>query len=74
MMWSQRISSFERPIAISQGTNVLVWNDTQKIINEAFKILEGKEKQGKAYELWDGKTAPRIVSILINQENLSRLS
>ncbi|UCD84845.1 MAG: UDP-N-acetylglucosamine 2-epimerase (non-hydrolyzing) [Deltaproteobacteria bacterium] len=56
----------ERPITISQGTNVLVWNNTQKIINEAFKVLDGKGKQGKAYELWDGKTAPRIVDILVN--------
>ena len=56
----------ERPITISQGTNVLVWNDTQKIIDEAFKILDGKKKKGKVYELWDGKTAPRIVDILVN--------
>ncbi len=74
MMWSQRISSFERPIAISQGMNVLVWNDTRKIIDEAAKILDGQRKQANVYKLWDGKTAQRIVKILINQKNLSRLS
>ena len=36
----------ERPITIDQGTNVLVWNDTQKIIDEAFKILDGEERRG----------------------------
>ncbi|MCJ7508808.1 MAG: UDP-N-acetylglucosamine 2-epimerase (non-hydrolyzing) [candidate division Zixibacteria bacterium] len=55
----------ERPITISQGTNVLVWNDTQKIIDEAFKILNGKGKKGNCPEFWDGKTAERIVETLV---------
>jgi len=46
----------ERPITIKEGTNVLVWNDTQKIVEEAFKILEGKGKKTKIPEYWDGKT------------------
>jgi UDP-N-acetylglucosamine 2-epimerase (non-hydrolysing) len=55
----------ERPITISQGTNVLVWNDTQKIIDEAFIILNGKGKRGDRPELWDGRAAERIVEILV---------
>jgi UDP-N-acetylglucosamine 2-epimerase (non-hydrolysing) len=54
----------ERPITINQGTNVLVWNDTQKIINEAFKALDGKGKRGNRPEMWDGKASERIVNIL----------
>jgi UDP-N-acetylglucosamine 2-epimerase (non-hydrolysing) len=54
----------ERPITISEGTNVLVWNDTEKIIKEAFKILDGKEKKAKIPSYWDGKTAQRIIQIL----------
>lgn len=54
----------ERPITISQGTNILVGNDTERIIEEAFKILEGKRKQGSVYKLWDGRTAKRIVEVL----------
>jgi UDP-N-acetylglucosamine 2-epimerase (non-hydrolysing) len=57
----------ERPITISGGTNVLVWNDTQKIIDEAFKILNGKGKQGNCPELWDGKAAERIVEVLLKR-------
>lgn len=51
-------------ITHKQGTNTLVGNDTKKIIAEAFKILGGKEKKGSCPELWDGKTAERIVDIL----------
>jgi len=54
----------ERPITISQGTNVLVWNDTQTIIEEAFKILDGNAKKGKCPEFWDGMTAERIIDII----------
>ena len=45
----------ERPITISQGTNVLVWNDTEKIIDEAFKILDGKGKKGIVPNLGMGR-------------------
>ena len=54
----------ERPVTVSQGTNTLVWNDTERILEEAFNILDGKGKTGSCPELWDGKTAERIVSIL----------
>ncbi len=55
----------ERPIIISQGTNVLVWNGTQKIVDEAMKILDGKGEKGCCPQLWDGKAAERIVDILV---------
>jgi len=57
----------ERPITIKEGTNILVWNDTPQIIEEAFKILEGRGKKAKIPEYWDGKTAERIVKILVEQ-------
>jgi UDP-N-acetylglucosamine 2-epimerase (non-hydrolysing) len=57
----------ERPITIKEGTNVLVWNDTQKIVEEAFKILEGRGKKTKIPEYWDGRTAERIIKILVEQ-------
>jgi UDP-N-acetylglucosamine 2-epimerase (non-hydrolysing) len=54
----------ERPITIKEGTNILVWNDTEKIVKEALKVLGGKRKKVKIPEYWDGKTAERIVKIL----------
>ncbi len=59
----------ERPITITQGTNTLVWNNTETIITEAFKILDGKGKKGSCPELWDGKTAERIVGMLTTYTN-----
>jgi len=57
----------ERPVTISQGTNTLVGDDTQRIIAETFKILDGEGKRGTCPEFWDGKTAERIVGILVNR-------
>lgn len=55
----------ERPVTITEGTNTIVGNDHNKIMNEVGSILEGKVKQGKIPELWDGKTAERIVNVLV---------
>ena len=54
----------ERPITLTRGTNTLVWHDTQRIVEEAGKILNGTGKTGNCPELWDGKAAERIVEIL----------
>jgi len=54
----------ERPATITNGSNVLVCNNTDKIIEEAFKIIDGREKKGNCPEMWDGKAGERIVDIL----------
>jgi UDP-N-acetylglucosamine 2-epimerase (non-hydrolysing) len=54
----------ERPVTIKQGTNILIGSDNQRIIKETEIILNGRGKKGKVPELWDGKAAERIVSIL----------
>jgi UDP-N-acetylglucosamine 2-epimerase (non-hydrolysing) len=59
----------ERPITISEGTNVLVWNDTERIVREAFQVLDGKAKKAKIPALWDGKAAERIVKILVREHS-----
>ncbi len=54
----------ERPITVEIGSNVLVGTDTERIIAEAQKVLDGNAKKGQIPELWDGKAAERIVRIL----------
>jgi len=55
----------ERPITLSQGTNLLVGTDSAKIVAAASHILAGKGKAGRIPPLWDGHTAKRIVDILL---------
>jgi UDP-N-acetylglucosamine 2-epimerase (non-hydrolysing) len=57
----------ERPVTIEKGTNILVGNDRGRILEESFKILNGKGKKGKIPYLWDGKAAERIVDILLGR-------
>lgn len=54
----------ERPITVTEGTNVIVGTDKQKILDESEKIIRGNGKFGKIPELWDGNAAQRIVNIL----------
>ena len=56
--------STERPITVTEGTNVVVGTDEQKILNECQKILNGEGKHGNIPELWDGGAAKRIVDII----------
>jgi len=61
----------ERPITVSEGTNTLVGLDPERLKQEAFQILGGKGKQGRAPALWDGQAAQRIVDILKQKMPLS---
>jgi len=57
----------ERPITVSQGTNIIVGSDRKKIIKEIRNILKSKIKKAKIPEKWDGKTSKRIVKIITNK-------
>ena len=54
----------ERPVTVKKGTNTLVGGSANKIIVEVGRILSGRGKSGKCPELWDGRTARRIVQVL----------
>jgi len=51
----------ERPITVSEGTNVIVGLDVAKISTEVARIMAGAGKRGRVPEGWDGKAAERIV-------------
>ena len=56
----------ERPETITIGTNELIGTDP-KNISPAMKILfAGKWKKGGIPELWDGKSAIRIINYIMN--------
>jgi UDP-N-acetylglucosamine 2-epimerase (non-hydrolysing) len=54
----------ERPITVTEGTNVLVGTDPSRICAEARKVLSGQGRSGRCPELWDGHAAERIVAVL----------
>ena len=56
----------ERPITVSQGTNVLVGRDPARLSVEVARVLAGKAKKGTVPRLWDGKAGERIAEVLLS--------
>jgi UDP-N-acetylglucosamine 2-epimerase (non-hydrolysing) len=57
-------SNTERPITCAEGTNQLVGNDRERILDAARRVLDGSPFAGRVPEKWDGKAAERIVQVL----------
>lgn len=57
----------ERPVTVTEGTNVLAGTDPQRIVAEVRKVLEGKEKRSRRPALWDGMAAHRLIGILAEE-------
>jgi UDP-N-acetylglucosamine 2-epimerase (non-hydrolysing) len=60
----------ERPVTVTEGTNIMVGTDKNKILREGNKILNNEQKKGKIPEKWDGKAAQRIVDVLLKLKNM----
>lgn len=58
----------ERPVTVIEGTNQLVGQDPDKIVNAAREIMAGKTKRGQVPQLWDGHAAERIVNVLLHDK------
>jgi UDP-N-acetylglucosamine 2-epimerase (non-hydrolysing) len=56
----------ERPETITLGTNELIGTNPKAIKPAMDKLFSGKWKKGSIPEWWDGKTAERIVEILLD--------
>jgi len=59
----------ERPITVDVGTNTITNIDPDKILQTVSQINDGNYKSGNIPELWDGKTAKRVVDVLKIQNN-----
>ncbi len=54
----------ERPITVTEGTNIVVGTDPRALQPHVEAILAGGGKTGRMPALWDGRTAQRIAGIL----------
>ena len=54
----------ERPETIKLGSNVLVGTDPDKLLPYLEKLFDNNWKKSEIPELWDGKTAERIIDTL----------
>ena len=57
----------ERPITLTEGTNLLVGLNGSRLVEEARKVLRGEGKKGHIPKLWDGHASQRIVRTLVDQ-------
>ena len=55
----------ERPITCEEGSNILVGNAKEAILDAARNILKGNGGTGRIPEKWDGRAADRIVETLL---------
>jgi len=56
----------ERPITVTEGTNIIVGTDVDKIRAAVAEIINNGGKAGRVPEFWDGHAAERIVAVLEN--------
>lgn len=56
----------ERPETIIEGTNELVGTNAEDLVPYMQRLFAGEWKSGRIPELWDGRTADRIVNVLLN--------
>lgn len=54
----------ERPVTVTEGTNIMVGSDPVRIVEAARSVLGGQSKAGKRPEFWDGLAAKRTLEIL----------
>ena len=59
----------ERPVTVSQGTNVLVGLNPERIVSVGLQTLRNPSHQGRVPELWDGHAARRILDVLQAEES-----
>lgn len=62
-------SNTERPITLTAGTNRLIGERIDTLVDEVQQAVTRRRSVPAALEYWDGHAAERIVDVLLNQVN-----
>lgn len=54
----------ERPITVTEGSNVLLGTDPAALVPAVQQILQGGAKQGRVPQKWDGQASERIADLV----------
>jgi UDP-N-acetylglucosamine 2-epimerase (non-hydrolysing) len=60
----------ERPVTLTQGTNMLAGSDSGRIIEQGLAVLDGRTKRGSVPEFWDDRVSERIVRVLMDDKGI----
>jgi UDP-N-acetylglucosamine 2-epimerase (non-hydrolysing) len=66
-------SNTERPITVTRGTNQVIGNDPDRIVSECRLVLAEEVRSSDLPEHWDGRTAIRIVEVLVTSTEAQRV-
>ncbi len=58
----------ERPVTVTEGSNTLVGRSPSAILDAFERGMSGKWKIGKRPHFWDGRSAERIVDLIMEKE------
>ena len=56
----------EQPVTVDLGTNTLIGLDFEGVLEWVDAVCEGRGKKAQPIPYWDGKTAERIVDVLLS--------
>jgi len=56
----------ERPVTVTEGTNILIDRNLPRLKKEVKAILKGKKNKHRLPKYWDGKAAERIAKVTID--------
>ena len=62
----------ERPVTVTVGTNSVIGRDPDRLHQAVRSVLDEGGRRGKRPELWDGRAAERIASVLAGESKRQR--
>jgi UDP-N-acetylglucosamine 2-epimerase (non-hydrolysing) len=65
-------SNTERPVTVSQGSNLLIGDDLDRLVREVERIAAGARPVRRDIALWDGHAAERVVEAVLAHSRSSR--